>query len=102
MYLITRNLLKCPHTDRWTADNTIVTARLFHRFAALETVPEGRQDHIMSCQCTLCPTEFHFSLEQFEGQVVVLFITKWQDLGTGLSPLESDSEINLYLNSKNI
>jgi hypothetical protein len=28
-------------------------------------------------------------LEQFEGQEAVLFITKWQDLGTGLSPLGS-------------
>ena len=44
----------------------------------------------MSCRCSFCPTEFHFGLQQFKGQGVLLFITKWQDLGTGLSPLEAD------------
>ncbi|KAH8587416.1 hypothetical protein B0O99DRAFT_733537 [Bisporella sp. PMI_857] len=90
MYLLSRNLLKCPHTDRWSRDNVIVTGRLFQKFAALEAISGGRQEHIMSCQCRICPTEFHLSLKRFEGEGVVLFITKWQDLGTGLSPLESD------------
>ena len=89
-YLLTGNLLKCPHTSKWSRDNRIVTKRLFQRFAALETVSVVRQEHIMSCQCAFCPTEFHFGLEQFEGQGIVLFITKWQDLGDGLSPLDSD------------
>ncbi|PMD13454.1 hypothetical protein NA56DRAFT_694806 [Hyaloscypha hepaticicola] len=44
----------------------------------------------MCCRCSFCPTEFHFSLQQFKGQGVVLFITKWQNLGTGLSPDEAD------------
>jgi hypothetical protein len=90
MYLLTRNLLKCPHTNKRSRDNRDVTRRLFQRFVALETVSVGRQEHIMSCQCHFCPTEFYFSLERFEGQGVVLFITKWQDLGNGLSPLDSD------------
>lgn len=89
MYLVTRNLLKCPHTNTMSGDNQAVTARLFERFVALETVAVGRQEHIATCQCHFCPTEFYFSLERFEGKGVVLFITKWQDLGTGLSPLDS-------------
>jgi hypothetical protein len=44
----------------------------------------------MSCWCSFCPTEFHFGLQQFKRQGAVLFTTKWQDLGTGLSPLEAD------------
>jgi hypothetical protein len=72
---------------KWSRDNGFVTELLFQRFVALETVSGGLQEHIMSCQCNFGPTEFHFSLEQFEGQGVVLFITKWQDVGTGLSPL---------------
>jgi hypothetical protein len=88
-YLLNRNLLKCPHTDKWSLDNGDVTERLFQWFTALETVSGGTQEYV-SWQCNFCPTEFHFSLKQFEGQGVVLFITKWQDLGTGLSPLDSD------------
>jgi hypothetical protein len=89
-YLLTRNLLKCPHTDTWSGENQAVTAELNERFVALETVSVGRQEHIEDRQCHFCPTEFYFRLERFEGQGVVLFITKWQDLGTGLSPLDSD------------
>jgi hypothetical protein len=90
IYLLRRNLLKCPHTDRWSRDNTIATRRLFQRFTALESILNGRQEHIINCQCKLCPTEFQLSLERFEEGGLVLFITKWQELGTGLSPLESD------------
>jgi len=89
-YLITGNLLKCPHTDRWSRDNRSLTEALYERFETLDTVPEDRQEHVMSCRCPFCPTEFHFGLQQFKGQGVVLFSTKWQDLGTGLSPLEAD------------
>jgi hypothetical protein len=89
-YLITGNLLKCPHTDRWSRDNRILTEALYQRFETLDTVPGDRQEHVMSCRCPFCPTEFHFGLQQFKGQGVVLFSTKWQDLGTGLSPLEAD------------
>jgi len=89
-YLLDRNLVKCPHTYKWSLDNRAVAERLFLRFEALETVSGGRQEDIMSCQCDYCPTEFHFSLERFAGQGDALLITKWQDLGTGLSPLESD------------
>jgi hypothetical protein len=91
-YLITGNLLKCPHTDRWSRDNRILTEALYQRFETLDTntVSEDRQEHVMSCRCPLCPTEFHFGLQQFKGQGVVLFSTKWQDLGTGLSPLKAD------------
>lgn len=89
-YLLARNLIKWPHTDKWSCDNRIVTDRLFQRFTDLETVPRGRQEHIISRHCNFCPTEFHFSLEQFEGQGILLFVIKWQDLGTGLSPLDSD------------
>jgi hypothetical protein len=89
-YLLAGNLLKCPHTSKWSGNNRVVLASLFQRFVALETVLVGRQEHIMSRRCHFCPTEFHFSLERFEGQGAVFFITKWQDLGTGLSPLDSD------------
>jgi hypothetical protein len=88
-YLLNRNLLKCPHTDKWSLDNGDIAERLFQWFAALETVSGGCREQ-MRWQCNFCPTEVYFSLEQFEGQGVVLFITKWQDLGTGLSPLDSD------------
>ena len=89
-YLLRGNLLKCPHTSKSSYANIRVLRSLFQRFVALETVLVGRQEHIFSHQCHFCPTEFRFSLERFEGQGVVLFITKWQDLGTGLSPLDSD------------
>lgn len=77
-YLITRNLLKCPHTDRWSRDNRILTEAFYQRFETLDIDPvsEDRQEHIMSCRCSFCPTEFHFGLQQFKGQGVVLFITK--------------------------
>ena len=102
MYLLSRNLVKCPHTNRWSDDKVAVTRRLFQRFAAPETILGGRQEHIMSCQGRLCPTEFQFSLQRFEGQWVVFFSTKWQDLGTELSPLHSEwLTIHLESDSRN-
>jgi hypothetical protein len=90
LYLLNRNLVECPHASKWTLDNRTVTRRLFQRLAALQTIPCDRQEFVMSCQCRFCPTEFEFNLQRFEGQGAVLFITKWQDLGNGLSPLHSE------------
>ncbi|KAH7317306.1 hypothetical protein BKA65DRAFT_570863 [Rhexocercosporidium sp. MPI-PUGE-AT-0058] len=89
-YLLKRNLLKCPHTSRWTPENITVTQSLHRRFATIDSMVAGRREHIMSYQCDFCLTEFDVSLQRFEGQGIVLFVVKWQDIGTGLSPLDDD------------
>ncbi|KAL3421776.1 hypothetical protein PVAG01_05932 [Phlyctema vagabunda] len=89
-YLLSRNLLKCPHTNQWWTRNRTVGNRLNERFKESEMISRDSPEHVISFQCYYCSTEFHFSLQQFDGEGVLLFVTKWQDLGTGISPLESD------------
>ncbi|KAK0118966.1 hypothetical protein ONS95_007833 [Cadophora gregata] len=89
-YLFDRNLLKCPHTCRWSPGNSIVTNRLHRWVRILKSLSEDQQEHIMDYRCDFCPTEFNVSLERLKGQGVVLRILKWQDIGTGLSPVDED------------
>ncbi|KUJ06978.1 uncharacterized protein LY89DRAFT_743308 [Mollisia scopiformis] len=90
MYLVCNNLVECPHTDAFSRDNGEVTHRLYQRLAAIETIPRGRLEKVMSCQCRFCPTEFEINLQRFEGQSAVIVVNKWQDLGSGLSPLPTE------------
>jgi len=88
-YLMNRNFLKCVHgypSGRYRADNKRLTRILFPTIVEPKWI--GRQINILDSQCKFCPTEFQCSLEQFDNQQVMLFITRWQDIGTGLSPTE--------------
>jgi len=89
-YLLKKNMVYCPHGHNYTPENKIVTKRLCQRFLAFEWVLVGYQEDVASWRCNYCPTEYRFSIAKFEGKRVVLIITKWLDLGTGLSPLDSD------------
>ena len=88
-YLMDRNFLRCVHTwpaGRFKRNNKRLVRILFPKITVPGTI--GRQENILSCRCEFCPTEFQCSLERFDDQEVVLYITRWQDLGTGLSPTE--------------
>jgi hypothetical protein len=39
-------------------------------------------------QCPHCLTDFSLEFEQFEEKVEAVFVTKWQDLGQGRSPMD--------------
>jgi hypothetical protein len=39
-------------------------------------------------QCPYCLTDFSLEFEQFEEKVEAVFVTKWQDLGQGRSPMD--------------
>ncbi|KAL2067686.1 hypothetical protein VTL71DRAFT_15782 [Oculimacula yallundae] len=88
--LLRRNLFKCPHSTRWKEENRRALKLLQGKFEMLESIPSGHHEHILSYRCKFCPTEFDVGLQRFDGQGVVLFIVKWQDIGTGLSPLGDD------------
>jgi hypothetical protein len=94
IFLLNRNFLKCPHTKRWSYNrshnNRLVTERLFQRFAAPETINTAGPEDIMSCQCHFCATEFQIGVQRFEGQGVLVLVTEWQDLGTGVSGRPED------------
>ncbi len=90
LYLANKNHLKCPHSQRYSPINIELAGEIVNKFAALETLPEGRQDILLTAACKICLTKFQVGLRRFEGEGTMLFITKWQDLGTGLSPLEAD------------
>lgn len=81
MYLLSRNLLKCPHSTRWGGGNKDTTNILFRKFADLRVVTEGRRDHVAGYRWLTCPTVFDVGLERFEADGYLLLITKWQDLG---------------------
>ncbi|KAH8600650.1 hypothetical protein B0O99DRAFT_681527 [Bisporella sp. PMI_857] len=90
LYLANKNHLKCPHSKRFSLNNRNLAWKIVNKFAALETLPEGRQEILSSVECNICFTKFQAGLQRFKGDGTMLFITKWQDLGTGLSPMESD------------
>ncbi|KAH6713728.1 hypothetical protein BKA61DRAFT_606379 [Leptodontidium sp. MPI-SDFR-AT-0119] len=86
--LLNQDLLDCPHNGKFAVDNIRATQRLAWRFEMHKEI--GRQEHIINCRCDACPTEFDIFLERFEGQGIVLFIVEWQDIGTGLAPLDKE------------
>ncbi|KAL2062899.1 hypothetical protein VTL71DRAFT_5971 [Oculimacula yallundae] len=85
--LLNRNLLKCPHNSRYSGNNVRTIRVLFERFEDHGHI--GHRERISVCRCIECPTEFEVFLQYFEGQGVILFIIKWQDIGTGLEPLDN-------------
>lgn len=89
IYHFYENRVKCPHTDRFSPGTMEVGTQLSKGFEALDNQRDDSQ-HVTTHQCKFCPTEFDFRLQRFEGQGAVLIITKWQDFGPGLSPLDSD------------
>jgi hypothetical protein len=90
MYLTGRNLLKCPHSRRYSFLNRSIAASIVALYAKADTFKEGHQYIPQGIECEICRTKFQVSLQRFEGKGIMLFLTKWLDLGNGLSPLESD------------
>ena len=90
LYLANKNHLKCPHSNRHSSNNRNLAWKIVNKFAALGKLPDGRQEILLSAECKICLTKFQVGLQRFEGEGTMLFITKWQDLGTGISPMESD------------
>lgn len=102
LYLTSRNLLKCPHSRRYSVLNRQTAASIVNSYAKADTFKEGHQYIPPAVECDICSTKFQVSLQPYKGKGIMLFITKWLDLGNGLSPLESDiSKVvgpNIYVN----
>jgi hypothetical protein len=71
-YSLNRDLLKCPHSIRWSHSNQKGAKRLYQRFAVLGTILKGRQQYIMIYWCRLCPTEVYHKMAICRSWIVTL------------------------------
>lgn len=53
-------------------------------------------------QCPHCLTDFSLEFEQFEEKVEAVFVTKWQDLGQGQSPIDYKWQSHVAYSAKRL
>lgn len=80
----------CPHISLIWNQNSQGLHGIVERFKTfrrdLPRIDQNWQGMVR--QCPHCLTDFSLEFEQFEEKVEAVFVTKWQDLGQGRSPMD--------------